>query len=246
MATPYRIIAKAALMSWPPYLSEEEATKIIENEEIQQLEDRVYAMSSVKWAVIGIAKQLNLSIDESTAFFDAVVNGPEDAKIIDSVKEKIKGFSEEQKLEVLAAIHDGWVNNNSSEKVFNKKVDRQQLRQYAPLDLIGWNEVKSDLLFLKPILEAVDIQIDEESLSQAYHERVKNYLEEKKINNMDDLTELVRQGRNYYSKLPEELETRLKPMSEVISSQIIQNWNDKDNETAQIFTSRQHQSTNAM
>mgnify|MGYP003309261144 CR=1 FL=1 len=39
----------------------------------------------------------------------------------------MSGFSEEQKLEVLSTIHDGWVIDNSSETLFNKKVNQQTL-----------------------------------------------------------------------------------------------------------------------
>ncbi|MBQ9011805.1 MAG: hypothetical protein IJ093_04065 [Bacilli bacterium] len=243
MATPYQSIAKAALINWNE-LSEEEATAKIQTESVQELEGQVYAMGSIKYAVVGIAKQIGLSEEETTKFFEAAINGPENAEIFEIVREKMQGFSEEQKLGVLATIHDGWVVDNSSEKTFNKKVDRQQLRQYAPLDLIGWNEVRSDLLFLNPILSSVGVKVDESALEQAYHTRVANYMEEMKINGQDDLTTLVEQGRNYYPVLPEELETRLLPMSEIISSQMIQNWNAKDPETAQIIAARQQQMSN--
>ena len=243
MATPYQNVAKAALINWNG-LSEEEATTKIQTESVQELEGQVYAMGSMKYAVIGIAKEIGLSEEETTNFFEAVINGPENAEIFDIVKEKIRGFSEEQMLEVLSTIHDGWVVDNSSEKTFNKKVDRQQLRQYAPLDLIGWNEVRSDLLFLNPILASVGIYIDETALEEAYHARVEKYLEERNINEEDDLKALVQQGRDYYPALPEELDARLIPMSEVVSSQIIQNWSDKDSKTAEIFSARQHQIAN--
>lgn len=243
MATPYKNVAKAALINWNG-LSEEETNAIIQTESVQELENQVYAMGSMKYAVVGIAKQAGLNEEETTKFFEAVINGPENAEIFGIVSEKMQGFTEEQKLGVLTTIHDGWVVDNSSEKTFNKKVDRQQLRQYAPLELIGWNEVRSDLLFLNPVLASVGVQVDEVALAQAYHNRVANYMEEMKINNQDDLTALVQQGKNYYPVLPEELDARLLPMSEVISSQIIQNWNSKDPETAQIIATRQQQISN--
>lgn len=244
MATPYQNVAKAALINWNG-LSEEEANTKIQTESVQELEGQVYAMGSMKYAVVGIAKQIGLNEEETTRFFEVVINGPENAEIFRIVREKIQGFSDEQKLGVLSTIHDGWVVDNSSEKTFNKKVNRQQLRQYAPLDLIGWNEVRSDLLFLNPILESVGIRVDEATLEQAYHTRVASYMEEMKINNQDDLTALVQQGRNYYSVLPEELEARLLPMSKVVSEQIMQNWNAKDPETAQIIATRQRQMSNS-
>ena len=244
MATPYQEVANAALMQWPPYYLEEEANAKIQTESVQELESQVYAMGSMKYAVLGIAKQVGLNEEKTTKFFEAVINGPENDEIFEIVREKIQGFSEEQKLEVLATIHDGWVVDNSNEKTFNKKVDRQQLRQYAPLDLIGWNEVRNDLLFLTPILAAVGVQVDEVSLAQAYHTRVATYMEKMKINSQDDLTALVQQGRNYYPVLPEELEAKLFTMSEIVSGQMIQNWNTKDPDTAQILATRQQQMSN--
>ena len=146
MATPYQNVAKAALVNWNG-LSEGEAEVKIQNESVKELEEQVGAMNSIKYAVIGIAKQAGLNETETTNFFEAVVNGPEDAEIFREVANKVQGFTNEQELDVLSIIHDGWVVDNSNEKTFNKKVDRQQLRQYAPIELIGWNEVESDLLF---------------------------------------------------------------------------------------------------
>ena len=237
MATAYQNIAKAALMNWNG-LSEEEANLKIQNESVGELDNQVYALGSVKHAVVGIARQLGLNAEETLAFFDATVNGPEDAEILKTVTEKIAGFTEKQKLDVLAEIHDGWVVDNSSEKTFQKKVDREQLRQYAPIELIGWNEVKSDLLFLEPILSSVGVEISEEKLSAAYHERVNKYLEEKQIDSKEKLTELVSKGKTYYDALPEELDARLLPMGEIITTQIITNWENKDQETFAIFKSR--------
>lgn len=238
MATPYQVVAKAALINWNG-LSEEEATIKIQNESVQELEKQVYAIGTIKYAVIGIAKEVDLSEKEAIKFFDGVINGPEDAKIFQIVTSKVQGMTDGQKLSILSTIHDGWVVDNSSEKKFNKKVAKQQLRQYAPLELIGWNEVKSDLLFLTPVLASVGVHIDEKKLSQVYHTKVANYMEIMQINNQNDITALIKQGRNYYPALSEKLDSRLSPMSEVVSEQIVQNWNTKDLETAQIFASRQ-------
>lgn len=241
MATPYQNIAKSALMSWPPYFSEEEAEKKIQTETVQELEQQVGALSSVKYAVVGIGKQLNLSEEEAVSLFDAAVNGPENAEIFAVVTEKAKGLTDQQKLGVLSTIHDGWVDKYSDEKTFNKKVSRNQLRQYAPLELIGWNEVKSDLLFLNPILASIGVNVDEQSLESEYHSMVASYLEENQINSPDDLTDLVSQGRNYYRALSSnDLDKRLIPMSETVSSQMVENWSAKDPETAAIFSGRQN------
>ena len=49
----------------------------------------------MKYAVIGISKQIGLSEEETTKFFDAVINGPENAEIFNTIKAKSKDFSEE-------------------------------------------------------------------------------------------------------------------------------------------------------
>lgn len=121
MATPYQNIAKAALINWNG-LSEEEANKKIETESVQELESQVYAMDSVKYAVIGISKQIGFNEDETANFFEKVVKGPEDAEIFKVISDKMQGFTGEQVLDVLATIHDGWVVNNADEKTFNKKL----------------------------------------------------------------------------------------------------------------------------
>ena len=105
MATPYQNVAKAALINWNG-LSEDEAISKINKESISELESQVYAMSSMKYAVIGISKQIGLSEEETTKFFDAVINGPENAEIFNTVKAKSKDFSEEKQLGVLSTIHD--------------------------------------------------------------------------------------------------------------------------------------------
>lgn len=61
------------------------------------------------------------------------------------------------------------------------------------------------------------------------------------INNQEDLTNLVKQGKDYYPILPEELERKLKLMSNIVSEQIKRNWNEKDLETSQIFNERKKQ-----
>jgi len=237
MATPYQNIAKKALINWNG-LKEEEAIEKITNETVEQLESQVYAMNSVKYAVIGIGKEIGLTEEEITNFFTVVVNGPENSELFNLVASKISGINEQQKLNILSVIHDGWVVSNSSEKTFNKKVDRKQLRQYAPLELIGWNEVKSDLLFLEPILSSVGVSVNEEILQKVYHERVAGYLENQNINNQTDLINLISQGKYYYSVLPSELEERLKPYNSIVASQILDNWTKNDLPTNQLFEQR--------
>lgn len=245
MATVYQKIAKEALIKWNG-LSEEEAEKKVQTESIEELESQIYAKSSIKYAVKEIAKQLELSDEETLKFYESIFDSHIDYEFCMSLHNKAidnncvnpyragtsyKGYNSEKVIEILSAIHDGWVIDNSSEKTFNKKVDRQQLRQYAPLELIGWNEAKSVLLFLGPILESIGLPVIEGSVEMKYHWRVSEYLHANDINDREDLINLISQGRGYYAALPEELELRLMAYSQDISDQIIDNWNKNDQES---------------
>lgn len=205
---------------------------------MQELESQVYAMSSMEHATLGVANELGLGEEEKEQLWNAVINGPENAEIFSTVAQKANGFTNEQILNVLSTIHDGWVIDNSSDKTFQKKVDREQLRQYAPLELIGWNEVQSDLLFLNPILSSIGVSVNENQLSASYHERVAKYFEQNNIDDYVSLVSLLEQGRQYYPTLPENLENNLKSMTGTMASQIVSNWTKKDSQTEQLFESR--------
>ena len=235
--TPYQNVAKTALMNWNG-LTEEQANQKIQTESVQELESQVYAMSSMEHATLGVANELGLGEEEKEQLWNAVINGPENAEIFSTVAQKANGFTNEQILNVLSTIHDGWVIDNSSDKTFQKKVDREQLRQYAPLELIGWNEVQSDLLFLNPILSSIGVSVNENQLSVSYHERVAKYFEQNNIDDYVSLVSLLEQGRQYYPTLPENLENNLKSMTGTMASQIVSNWTKKDSQTEQLFESR--------
>ncbi len=232
--TPYQKIAKDALMNWNG-LSEEEANNKIMTESVEQLEGQVYAMGSVGYAVSGISQNLGLTEEERNEFYNAVINGPADAPIFASISAKAGQVEDPNQLElsVLSTIHDGWVVDNSSDKTYQKKVDRGQLRQYAPLELIGWNEAKSDLLFLGPVLESINVPLNEEQLEKAYHDMVSSYASEMKITDPESLNALVAEGKNYYPALPEQLSEKLVANSQVVTQQIIENWNSKDPKSLQ-------------
>ncbi len=234
--TPYQEVAKEALMKWNNY-SEQQAEEKISRQTIAELEEEVYAMGSMKYAVIAIAKEIDLTDDETIQFFEAVVHGPTDAEIFNTVTEKVRGLTEEKKLDILAEIHDGWVLDNSSMEIFEKKVSKGQTRQYSPIELIGWNEVRSDLIFLKPILESIGEKIDENTLEEAYRSRVKGYFEERDIEKVEDIKELIDEGKDYYGALSEELAERLKTVSTETADQIVDNWDKNDPKTYEIFKS---------
>ena len=227
--TPYQNIAKDALMNWNGLTLDEANNKVI-NESVDELEGQVYAKNSIGYAISSLSQNLGLTEEEIKQFYDAVINGPINSSIFTTVSKKARQVENYNDLElsVLSAIHDGWVIDNSNDKTFQKKMDNGQLRQYAPLELIGWNEAKSDLLFLEPILKSISVPVKLNELEKAYYEKVNEYANQMSISDPESLLEVVSQGKDYYPVLPEELSKKLIANSEIVAKQIMDNWNEND------------------
>lgn len=163
-------------------------------------------------AVKGIAKTLNLD--------DSVVNklvGTKDdegklkrdgeiytrdtisPEVASQIKEAMKGKDKNKTiLKILSTIHDSWVRNNSDNFL---KPDRNKERQFVSLQLLDWEEVESDLLFLKPILEGAGIQIDEEQLKKQHELEQTEYMIDKGIFSHEDLIKHLSKGSKSYKAL---------------------------------------------
>lgn len=236
MRVPYKEIALYALVKWNG-VEEKKALEMIETLSNDELEGQVWAKGSVNHAIDSISLKLGLSEEDKKAFSEACYNGPEDAPIFNKVGSLINDQKDKEAfvLGILSDIHDGWVVDNSSEKTFNKKKDRKQLRQYLPLPLIGYNEVKSDLIFLKPILASCGLDTDALRLEGAYHGQVQDFIQNNELTSFEKLTLRVGEGRGFYPVLPEELAARLMPLSDEIVQEVYTNWKEKDERSAIIF-----------
>ena len=236
MRVPYKEIALYALVKWNG-VEEEKALEMIDTLSNEELEGQVWASGSVNHAIDSIALKLGLSEEDKKAFSDACYNGPENAPIFNKVGSLINNQKDKEKfvLGILSDIHDGWVVDNSSEKTFNKKKDRKQLRQYLPLPLIGFNEVKSDLIFLRPILASCGLDTDSLRLEGAYHGQLQDFIQDNGLTSFEKLTLRVAEGKKFYPVLPEELAERLMPLSDEIVQEVYANWKEKDERSAIIF-----------
>lgn len=204
---PYYKVAKQALMNWNG-LSEEEANKAIETSGFEELESQVYAVDSMESAINEILRQANIPLayqeDVKNAMygapnFDEYDRDEQYGYLIKSIKRE--GLDPIQLImDTLSAVHDGWVKNNAKQ-YFTKKADRKQQYQFSPLELIGWKEAKSDLLFVKPIVEACNIKVDEKALEELYNARVMQFLQEHQISTADDLSQRIEQGAEFYPAL---------------------------------------------
>lgn len=193
-------IAKTAAKNWgqaePQNL--EEAKGITWGSEI----------SSIK----GIVKVLGLSTEMEEKMMQDVYESdtisPEIAKEIQKKIIGITGTANPNIIRMLSTVHDEWVRNNPNN--FMKETEkgrRNKEYQFVPLELLSWKEAKSDLLFLKPILEASGIEIDERQVEEQFEVAQKEFLAEHGIVSKEALKEKLQSGSKFYPAL-EGLETK--------------------------------------
>lgn len=220
---PYKVIARDALMSWNG-MSEEEATRVVRESTNEQLESQVYAEGSIDYALkgmqqfaqsnfpkmFGVEPDIQLISDERLQQLkQAVMNGPADADIFTIVEGSLhirvsgsfnksdnKDVTNEFILDILSSVHDGWVKDNQK-----KFFARDKKYQHMPIELIGWDEAKSDLLFVGPILSAMGIKYNVEKLESAYDNRVKDFFKNRGIREIDDLQGKIVRGASFYPAL---------------------------------------------
>ena len=220
--TIYKQIARDALMSWNG-LSEEEATKKVQESSNEELEQQVYAEGSIDYAIKGFQKYSQeylknkhgygepITDHDVELFKEVVMTGKyrygSVQDFYDIMRNKMgidldRSNVENMVLSVLSTIHDGWVKDNQK-----KFFARDKKYQHMPIELIGWKEAKSDLLFLKPMLEEMHIMefypylSTEEDLESAYNKRVQAFLEENGITDVSKLSERISKEAEFYPAL---------------------------------------------
>lgn len=182
---PYYQAAKDALINWNG-MDPAEAQKLIETGSRAEIENMTGAHGSVYDAAHRLGLGLGLTGKDLHDFTEEALGKTVETHMMEEVKARFQILKDHNQtmadtmtadllLEVSDAVHKGWTSRNAT-PFFGKKDMKDQQYQYAPLELIGFKEVKSDLLFLKPLAEQVGITINEELLHDRYNERVESYL----------------------------------------------------------------------
>ncbi len=222
---PYYQVAKEALIKWNG-LTEEEADKTIEQSSFEEVESQVTAQSSITAAANSIGKNLGLNDEEISQFLDEVFGRSESTEMTEKLKGELssrmfggvatsgKNYMPQLITDAMEDVHNNWVEDYAN--IFaTKKADRKQQYQYLPLELIGWDEAKSDLLFIKPIVHAIGGYADEDEIKEVCNERTIKFFEAHSdkgvdgtlgmsIHNLDDLgTFIAENGLEYEHWTPE-------------------------------------------
>ena len=184
---PYYQVAKEALIKWN-HLTEEQADKVIAESSFEEVESQVYAQGSMMHAVNAIGKNLGLNDEEIARFADEIFGRTDSAEMSDRLHKALISTTQNNMsklvVDTMEAVHDGWVEDNA--KIFlTKKADRGQQYQYLPLELIGWEEAKSDLLFIRPIIHQIGGYVDEAEVKEECNKRTIEFFERYSDRGMD-------------------------------------------------------------
>lgn len=183
-------IAKTAAKNWgqaePTNL--EEAKGITWGSEISSIKGIV--------SVLGLNPELEQQITEDVYTKDT---------ISEDIANQINGRVDNTTIiNMLSVVHDEWVKNNPNNFLRVNKDENGQDKprnkeyQFVPLEMLSWKEAKSDLLFLKPILEAAGVEINEESLQQQFEIAQKEFLIDHNIYSKEELQSALK----YYNIYP--------------------------------------------
>jgi len=161
-------VAKTAAQHWgqtePTNL--EEAKGITWGSEISSIKGIV--------SVLGLNPELEEKLVEEIYTKDTISE-----EIAKEIKSKTNN---ETIINILSVVHEKWENNNPNNFLRVNKDENGQDKprdkeyQFVPLQMLSWKEAKSDLLFLKPILEAAGVEVDENSVQQQFEVSQKEFL----------------------------------------------------------------------
>lgn len=195
--TPERKAHLYAMMAWSDKYTKEQAEEIAYTTEYDKLNGITWAEDSITTGLNGILKA------------------------IDNKKLSIPAKNTEKEwdtiIEILANIHDKWVQSNA------KKYDRgnetksnKNLFQHLPTALIGVDELSKDLMFLAPFLEEMGLKAGSmnlvpygefkpsKELINAYDRYVTRYKTKYGIETTDDLSKHIQNCINgeYFALVP--------------------------------------------
>lgn len=169
-------------------------------------------ISSIKGiiSVLGLSPESEQQITEDVYTKDTISE-----EIAKQIQSKIyrNGNSSASIIDMLSVVHDEWVKNNSNNFLRVNKDEngndkpRNKEYQFVPLKMLSWKEAKSDLLFLKPILEGAGISVDEKLIEQQFEIAQKEFLIDNGIDSPDKLRFKLAQGSKFYPAL-EGIETK--------------------------------------
>ena len=204
--TPYYIAAAESLINRNG-LTGEEAESIVLSKPFDEIESQASVKSSMDYAIDGILKyysdNMEVPVSDSNRkdlvsfVYNGIYTRFANTLKIDYYQEG-RNRQNDMIMDTLFSVHDGWVKDNQKEFMASDKKHK-----HMPSELIGWEEVKSYLLYVRPIFKKASVEVNEEVLEQVYNDRVKDFFLNRGIKNVRDLSDSIIQGEEFYPALEE-------------------------------------------
>lgn len=153
---------------------------------------------SENYCIDGLAQILGLSEEEVNQMKSEIYTKSEfSPELADKIRNGMEGVGLEKGIvDILSVVHDGWVSRNG-----NNFEGRPKNFQFVDFRLLTYSEARKDLYFVKPILEACGIEVDEEKVKGEFMDGQKQYIAEKGIDSHDALVRLLQKGADLYPVL---------------------------------------------
>lgn len=170
---------------------------------------------SVDDSIKGIAEVAGLSEDEKRQLTEDInTKGRISPELAQKVAKAFEMNGKESSIiKVLSIVHDGWVRDVKRDPETNEIVKynngrkfedpgrMKKLYQFTPLQLLNFGEAKLDLLFLKPLLDNMGIEVDEQTLETVFLQEQQAFLDAHGIKDTKDLKAKLQEGAAFYPAL---------------------------------------------
>ena len=216
-------IGISTFMKWNN-LTESEAIKKVKESSVEEIDERIgslvkaiiegFKISSNKFLQSNLITSFIFTEYEEKVLYEIIKTGnycfEDKEEFYSRIKHSMGLFDKEASKEkyiidvsdmiitVLTSIHDRWVIDNQE-----KFYQRDKKYQHMPIELIGWEEAEIDYIFLKPVLEEMNLldSIKEQDIIDAYNRQVEKFIYMYDITDEEKLKELISKGDKFYSAL---------------------------------------------
>jgi len=134
------------------------------------------------------------NLEKDIYFFNILSQGAFYNTDISSFKENIKDLELNGNNLVIATldrIHSDWIENADISGRFFQEGRENTRYQFMNSSLIGFEEIKKDLIFVQPVFETLGIECSEEGLQKAYTEYVKDFCAKHNIDSRASLIDSI-------------------------------------------------------
>lgn len=183
---PYYKAAEEALVKWNGF-SPETAKDYINNKTFEEIEKNIHAKDTICDASNSIVRLFWYDWEHICAFRNYMLGFEESKNVVNKIQTEVQKIfdrgtagwegiaSTGMILGAADMVHRQWAKRNEVE-FFGKKAVQGKEYQFLPYEFIGINEVKSDLLFIKPVAEEVGLKYDELEIEKEYERKALNKL----------------------------------------------------------------------